>query len=568
MIARGDAVVAGVSGGGDSMALLYVLDRLRRELDFILTVVHVNHGIRGAEAERDQHTVERACGELNVPCTIKRYDVPRIADEWRVGEEEAGRILRREAFFRVASSFQQEGRRVRIALAHNQNDLAETILHHLARGAGIRGLSGMAPVSGEIIRPFLSLERREIDQYLKEQGILYVLDSTNLSDDYTRNRIRHHILPAMEREVNGGTVAHLAETSLVLRQADHYLSAQAGKLLENCPEVNGGILLDEGFFSADPILISYGILEAFSRIVGRRKDVSSIHVRQVAELYEKQTGRKSSLPCGVEAVRDYGGVLLRKNPPGMGRKPGRAENPVAVENHGTVENPGVAEDFGTVENPAIAVNSDTAENPGIMENPGIAENSHTAENSGTAEHPGIAVNFAMAESGGASPQWALPTPGKLSCPLGNFMTDIFTYNGEKIPEKTCTKWLDYDKINGNLAVRTRKNGDYLIFNQKGNKKKLKNFFIDEKIPREERNRLALVTRGAEVLWIAGGRMSGGYKITPETKRVLEIRYESAGEAPAEKMESENMSGRIPGGLIINTEKTRRKEDERENQGID
>lgn len=508
MIARGDAVVAGVSGGGDSMALLYVLDRLRREQDFILTVVHVNHGIRGAEAERDQHTVERACGELNVPCTIKRYDVPRIADEWRVGEEEAGRILRREAFFKVASSFQQEGRRVRIALAHNQNDLAETMLHHLARGAGIRGLSGMAPVSGEIIRPFLGLERREIDQYLKEQGIPYVLDSTNLSDDYTRNRIRHHILPAMEREVNGGTVAHLAETSLVLRQADHYLSAQAGKLLENCPEVNGGILLDEGFFSADPILISYGILEAFSRIVGRRKDVSSIHVRQVAELYEKQTGRKSSLPCGVEAVRDYGGVLLRKKSPGMGRKPGRAENPVAVENYGTVE------------------------------------------------------------SGGTSPQWALPTPGMLSCPLGDFITDIFTYNGEKIPEKTCTKWLDYDKINGNLAVRTRKNGDYLIFNQKGNKKKLKNFFIDEKIPREERNRLALVTRGAEVLWIAGGRMSGGYKITPETKRVLEIRYESAGEAPAEKMESENISGRIPGGLIINTEKTRRKEDERENQGID
>lgn len=452
MIDRDDAVVAGVSGGGDSMALLDVLDRLRREWGFRLTVVHVNHGIRGVEAARDQNAVERFCAERDVPCTVKSYDVPRIAGERKMGEEETGRILRREAFFQAALPFRQEGKRVRIALAHNQNDLAETILHHMARGSGIRGLSGMAPVSGEIIRPFLCLERKEIDHYLEEREIPHVLDSTNLSDEYTRNRIRHHILPAMEQEVNAGTVAHLAEVSLVLRQADDYLCAQAGKLLADCRRPAGGFFLGEDFFAAEPVLISYGILEALGELAGKRKDLSAVHVRQVAELYEKQAGRRISLPCGVEALRDYGGVTLRRISP-----------------------------------------------------------------------------VTAAEGKSAVSQWALPVPGKLSCPMGIFFTRIFFYNGQKIPEKKCTKWLDYDKINEDLVVRTRKGGDYLVFDQKGNKKKLKNFFIDEKIPREERDRLALVARGPEILWIAGGRMSGRYRITSGTKRVLEIRFEEDGE---------------------------------------
>ena len=456
MIDRDDVVAAGVSGGGDSMAMLDVLDRLRREWGFHLMVVHVNHGIRGGEAARDQNAVEQACAERGVPCTVKTYDVPRIAGERRLGEEETGRILRREAFFQAALPFRQDGKRVRIALAHNRNDLAETILHHMARGSGIRGLSGMAPVSGEIIRPFLCLERKEIDHYLEERKILHVLDSTNLSDDYTRNRIRHHILPALEREVNAGTVAHLAEVSLVLRQADDYLCAQAEKLLADCRRPEGKFFLGEEFFAAEPVLISYGILEALGELAGKRKDLSAVHVRQVAELYEKQPGHRVSLPCGVEALRDYGGVTLRRTAPAAGADP-------------------------------------------------------------------------AAEGMRGVSQWTLPAPGKLSCPMGTFFTKIFFYNGQKIPEKKCTKWLDYDKINEDLAVRTRKSGDYLVFDEKGSKKKLKNFFIDEKIPREERDRLALVARGPEILWIAGGRMSGRYRITSGTKRVLEIRFEKDGE---------------------------------------
>lgn len=134
----------------------------------------------------------------------------------------------------------------RIALAHNRNDLAETMLHHLARGTGIRGLSGIQAVNGEIIRPVLCLERKEIVNYLKERGISYITDSSNLSDDYTRNRIRNHILPAMEQKINAKAVEHMAETARVLAEADSYLQKKGRELLAGCRKENG-YLLDEKF---------------------------------------------------------------------------------------------------------------------------------------------------------------------------------------------------------------------------------------------------------------------------------------------------------------------------------
>ena len=128
---------------------------------------------------------------------------------------------------------------MRIALAHNLNDQAETMLHHLARGTGIRGLAGIRAVSGNIIRPVLCLERKEIDHYLVEEGIFYIQDSTNLKDDYTRNRIRHHILPLLEQEVNVKTVVHMANAAQTLKRAEDYLVQQSRLLLENCVKEEG-----------------------------------------------------------------------------------------------------------------------------------------------------------------------------------------------------------------------------------------------------------------------------------------------------------------------------------------
>ena len=146
-------------------------------MDFSLKVVHVHHGIRGEEADRDAALVKQVCSDWQIPCQILRYDVPDLAKGWKVGTEEAGRRVRQEAFTLASKGCTA---RVRIALAHNQDDLAETVVHNLCRGTGIRGLSAMRPVSDPIIRPVLCLKKHQILEYLKGAGILYGQDSTNL----------------------------------------------------------------------------------------------------------------------------------------------------------------------------------------------------------------------------------------------------------------------------------------------------------------------------------------------------------------------------------------------------
>lgn len=319
MLARNCAVIAGVSGGNDSMTMLHLLRRLREIWHFHLRVVHVNHGIRGAEADRDQRMVETVCTEWNIPCSVYRYDVPELSVKWKLGTEETGRIVRRQAFDVETHKCRKQYAVVRTALAHNKNDLAETMLHHLARGTGLRGLCSLKPVNGEVIRPLLCLERREIDDYIRECGIPSVLDSTNLEDEYTRNRIRRHLLPVMEREINAKTVEHMAETSRLLSEAEEFLTDEAAQLAADYREPDGSYCLGEGFFQKKQILKSYGVRTILEKLSGRSRDLTQTHIRQVLELYSCRVSKRISLPYGLEAVRTYDGVILRKK---IQQKPG------------------------------------------------------------------------------------------------------------------------------------------------------------------------------------------------------------------------------------------------------
>ncbi|MCB7341318.1 tRNA lysidine(34) synthetase TilS [Blautia obeum] len=319
MLARNCAVIAGVSGGNDSMTMLHLLRRLREIWHFHLQVVHVNHGIRGAEADRDQRMVETVCTESNIPCSVYRYDVPELSVKWKLGTEETGRIVRRQAFDAETHKCRKQYAVVRTALAHNKNDLAETMLHHLARGTGLRGLCSLKPVNGEVIRPLLCLERREIDDYIRECGIPSVLDSTNLEDEYTRNRIRRHLLPVMEREINAKTVEHMAETSRLLSEAEEFLTDEAAQLAADYREPDGSYCLGEGFFQKKQILKSYGVRTILEKLSGRSRDLTQTHIRQVLELYSCRVSKRISLPYGLEAVRTYDGVILRKK---IQQKPG------------------------------------------------------------------------------------------------------------------------------------------------------------------------------------------------------------------------------------------------------
>ena len=309
MIGKNDVVLAGVSGGSDSMAMLRILKELQGKLDFTLRVVHIHHGIRGKEADRDQSFVENICRKWQIPCTVYCYDVPGLSREWKLGEEETGRIVRKEAFQREAAVCGRKDSEIKIALAHNQEDLAETMLHNLCRGTGLRGLCTMRPVDGEIIRPILCLSRDKIAEYLKEKKISHIQDSTNLSDEYTRNRIRHHILPMLEQEINAKAVAHMSETAERISQAEEYLTCQSLQILEEF-HTDTGYYFTEKFFVQPQIIQTYALQQAMENLAGRRKDISAVHYEKVLALYEMQTGRKISLPYCMEARKDYDGVKL------------------------------------------------------------------------------------------------------------------------------------------------------------------------------------------------------------------------------------------------------------------
>ena len=203
MLQKEDSVIAGISGGADSVCLLFMLLKLQKELGFALMAVHVNHGIRGAEAERDEAYVKRLCRQWNVRLKVYRENVPAYAKKHGMTEEEAGRDIRRTCFCKVL----KEWGGTKIALAHHENDNVETLLWNLCRGTGIRGLGGIAPVNDVWIRPLLCVKRREIESYLKKRGISYCTDTTNADRRYMRNRIRMDVIPYLEDCVNTESVS-------------------------------------------------------------------------------------------------------------------------------------------------------------------------------------------------------------------------------------------------------------------------------------------------------------------------------------------------------------------------
>lgn len=442
MVAENDRIVAGISGGGDSMALLFLLQKLQNRCNFQFCAVHVNHGIRGEEASLDEKLVEDYCAKHQIPYYAFHYQVPKIAREKGWSEEEAGRQMRHVAYDHVLKTWKGN----KIALAHHQNDQAETVLYHLARGCGIRGLSGMLPVQGIIIRPLLCIERKEIDHYLSENQIPYRTDSSNLSDQYVRNRIRRHVVGYLEENVNQRTVEHLAKTAGIAAQVEAYMSAQARKVLQlYAQNLDDAIQISNEIGKEAPIIQNYAVLEALEQLCGQRKDLSGDHLEKILDLFQKETGKQVNIYGKITAHRVYGGVLLEK-------------------------------------------------------------------------YKKERQNLELCE-------WNLPVPGRIQCKEGLWETRIFLYKSQNIPEKTYTKWFDYDRIKTTLQIRNRRPGDYLVVTSKGGKKKLKDYLIDEKIPRLERDHLMLLASGQEILWIVGKRISEAYKITESTKRVLEIKYQ-------------------------------------------
>lgn len=313
MLQEKDHVIAGVSGGADSVCLLFMLVKLQKEMRFGLTVVHIHHGLRGESADADENYVRALCEKLDVELLAFHEDVGRYAKEQKMTLEEAGRNVRRHIFEEVCH--RKNG--TRIALAHHQNDNAETLLWNLSRGCGLKGIGGISPVDGKYIRPLLGVRRQEIEEYLKENNIDYCTDETNLEDHYTRNRLRNHVIPYLEREINPRAVSHMADTMEQMRTVWAFMEEEVEKCRKYCVKpkqdrADGVVILEEGFRSVNETVRTFLIHELLCETAGRKKDIEQIHVKLVEELMEHQTGRKIMLPYEMTGERCYEGIWLHK----------------------------------------------------------------------------------------------------------------------------------------------------------------------------------------------------------------------------------------------------------------
>lgn len=308
LTAPGDRILIGLSGGADSVCLIVVLRELAEMLSVTLGAFHVNHGIRGEEALRDEKFSEELCKRLGIPFFAVRENVPERAKEWQSGLEEAGRRVRYEAAERIAK---EQGYN-KIALAHHRNDVAETLLFHLFRGSSVGGLASVPAKRGMIIRPLLCCEREEIEDYLAEAGLEFCTDSTNADTGYTRNKIRHVILPCAE-EINAGAVRHMAESAEELGELEEYLSDETEKICKRADRTAEGIAVPMSLLNEIPVVLRRRLIYRFiGELAGSKKDITKDHVATVLGLAEAQSGKRISLPYALTAGRDFDRIFIKK----------------------------------------------------------------------------------------------------------------------------------------------------------------------------------------------------------------------------------------------------------------
>ena len=323
LLTRGDRCIIAVSGGADSMGLLHVLVRLNGIFKVNYRVVHVHHGLRGAEADRDANFVKNACLRYNIPCRIIRVNVLDFAQSRKLSIEEAARYLRYQALENEAVQWETEAdteKQVKIAVAHNREDNAETILMQAARGSGLRGLSGMQYVRKRIIRPLLDIPREEIEKYLVKEDESWINDSTNAETEYTRNRIRHDILPLIISEVNNGAVENITRAGKLVGQADSYINSQASKILEeNVYEEDSAYCFPLDILKKQvPIIQSYIVKLLLAKINKTMKNITSKNIDDITGLIDSETGKRIDLPYRLAAERDYESIkVYRRELPSM-----------------------------------------------------------------------------------------------------------------------------------------------------------------------------------------------------------------------------------------------------------
>ena len=305
MLNKGDRVVLGLSGGPDSVCLFFVLLALKKEYGLDIHALHVNHCIRGEDADEDQAYVESLCQEFQVPLKVLRVDIPAMVEASGRSVEEEARMARYEAFEAYARELEEDRAEgsVKIAIAHNADDNAETVLFHMARGTGLDGMCGIAPIRGRIIRPLLEIPKAEIMEFIQDNEIAYCVDETNSEVCYDRNRIRHNILPELS-EINPKALEHITDMTNRLMEVADYISLEAQGLLAIAKD-DGDKLRKRAFATAPKVIASQALKEYLSGFMPNQKDVSAVHIESILGLLREEGERQVQLPYKKTLVISY-----------------------------------------------------------------------------------------------------------------------------------------------------------------------------------------------------------------------------------------------------------------------
>lgn len=307
MLQQGDRIIVGISGGADSVSLIHILHSLKDKYNLSVTAVHVNHCLRGLDADKDEDYVISFCNSLSIPVKVYRKDITAVAEKTGATLEEAGRSIRYQAFYDTLKEVNAN----KIAVAHNMNDNAETVLMRLCRGTGIKGMGGINPARDNIIRPLINITRCEIERYCQEHNLSFQTDYTNNIDIYTRNKIRLHLIPWLQQNLNRSIVQTLYKTSELMREEDSFLDKLAQQGLNDCMTSPCHINIDK-LSEYDLVLRRRIVRLAYITYSADLHDIAYEHVNNVLSLMNKPTGKSVNLPHGLGAVREYDNIYIYK----------------------------------------------------------------------------------------------------------------------------------------------------------------------------------------------------------------------------------------------------------------
>ena len=448
---KGQILLVAVSGGQDSVCLLLVLKKLQSTLGIKLHVAHLDHQLRGTESAGDARYVAGLAQQLGIPATIEKGNVRAYQKEHSVSLEEAAREVRYNFLTGVAAAIGAD----RVAVGHTLDDHAETILLHLVRGTGTRGLRGLRPVTrrqspeGEltIVRPLLEVRRDETAAYCADYRLQPRQDSTNISLQPLRNRVRLELLPLL-KSYNPQVIEALLRTACIAGDDIAYLEKEASRLYQRLAVRQGNtiILAREALLKLSPSMQRYLIRLAIEKLVGNLKDIEARHIEELVQVLNKPAGKKISLPYGLVFTIDYGRYILGTGPSLLSPFP-------------------------------------------------VLDGEHLIKIPGKTIIPGWRIQANVIK------------PDESSSAGDNFLAH-----------------LDYSQVGDKLIVRSRKRGDR--FQPLGMKetKKISQFMIDARIPRDWRDRIPIIDSGDSILWVVGYRIDERMKVTEDTKLVLRLDF--------------------------------------------